>query len=76
LNMTSRGVGVSSAMAAHRPGERCLTLSMLRCRKLRSPLGVCWLPHTCESGPHSHVDSITHAPFCYVHRDGHIMNQE
>lgn len=66
LNMTSRGVGVSSAMAAHRPGDRCLALSMLCCRKFRSPLGVCWLPHTCESGPHSHVDSTTHVTFLYA----------
>ena len=59
LNMTSRGVGVSSAMAAHRTGERCLALSMLCCRKFWSPLGVCWLPHTCDSGPHSQADSAT-----------------
>jgi hypothetical protein len=36
-----------------------LALSMLCCRKVRSPLGVCWLPHTCDSGPHSQADSET-----------------
>jgi hypothetical protein len=76
LNMTSRGVGVISAMAAHRLGGRCLALSMLCCRKFRSPLGVCWLPQTCESGPHSHVDSATHGPFCYALYDRCIMNWE
>jgi len=85
LNMTSRGVGVSSAMAAHRPGVRCLAPSMVRCRKFRSPLGVCWLPHICESGPHNHVDSATHSVLCLsflvyftvlciASYDGRIMN--
>ena len=59
LNITSSGVGVSSAMAAHSPGARCFALSMLRCRKLRRPLGVCWLPHICGNGPHNQSEPET-----------------